>query len=288
MQSRQIQIFGLIGAAILILFIVIFLGKDFHKLYLEYLQSKTLPTLKDDQVVMDAHAVKVLEEKLDEESESVLAEYKTKSVDAEGSVNHARSVTLNDSRIVNERSREAEDKPKKPLVVHKTDSVSNINDRHSKDNIAIEVEKKANHENILQSVSKVLPVTNVQKERVAKPLAASDTTVLNRAIHQVVEKGAFFHNGLSLTQQNRDILDNVIEKIKELGSGYSVEVEGHTKRGLAKSYSKQMASETANYLQKGLPGVVIKSVGYGDEYPVIDDLEDVRNTRIEIIVRRSE
>jgi len=32
-QSRQIQLFGLSGAFILILFIVIFLGKDFYALY---------------------------------------------------------------------------------------------------------------------------------------------------------------------------------------------------------------------------------------------------------------
>jgi len=52
MQSRQIQVFGLIGSVVLILFIVIFLGKDFHQLYLKYGGENLIPSFHDEQVVM--------------------------------------------------------------------------------------------------------------------------------------------------------------------------------------------------------------------------------------------
>ena len=81
MQSRQIQTFGLIGTSVLILFIVIFLGKDFHKLYQYYMNDIALSGMGDEQIVMESHAVENLKNILNEEGSRMLAGYdKEKSV----------------------------------------------------------------------------------------------------------------------------------------------------------------------------------------------------------------
>ena len=291
MQSRQIQIFGLIGTMILILFIVIFLGKDFHQLYLNYTQNNTLPTLSDDQIVMDAHVVRELEEKLNEESETVLAGYSTQSSEA--------------TAMAEEKSKDSGPSVKAEVTTEATVTAASI---HSDENVPDKFSKAAS-ETESSTEAKLKTATEqekVEKAVVSKPATASvsvtqveaekkepgilpvETAAINKTIHQILEKGAFFHHGLVLSGENRALLDQVAKKVQPLGSGYMLEVEGHTKQGVAKGVSGKMAMKAAEYLRMKLPGVIVTTVGYGDEYPISDDLKDDSNTRIEVIVRRSE
>jgi outer membrane protein OmpA-like peptidoglycan-associated protein len=280
MQSRQIQIFGLIGTAILLLFIVIFLGKDFHQLYQHYFQNETLPVLNDDQIVMDAHAVRELEEKLNEESETVLAGYK-----ADSDKTDMKSELAAAASDVSKMGRSDE------TAVLEEEQPSMI-----KTNASSEVVTTAQSEKIVQvskesSKSAIKPQTYVAPAMTAasKPEpSAVDLTEVNRKLRNIIENGAFFHQGLILTPDNRKLLDEAAKEIERIGSGYRLEIEGHTKEGLSKAYSLKMAEKTAAYLRKVLPDIVITTVGYGNEYPISDDLNDVGNTRIELIVRRSE
>ena len=290
MQSRQIQIFGLIGTMILILFIVIFLGKDFHQLYLNYTQNSTLPTLSDDQIVMDAHAVRELEEKLNEESEAVLAGYSLQSSES--------------TAMTEEKGRDFAPSVKEEVHTEATVSAAlvqsdeNVPDKLSKEAgeteySADDISKPAAEEEkvekavVSKPVSASVSVTQTEAEKKEPGILPVETAKINKTIHQILEKGTFFHHGLVLSGENRALLDQVAKKVKALGSGYVLEVEGHTKQGVAKAVSGKMAIKAAAYLRKKLPGVTVTTVGYGNEYPVSDDLKDDSNTRIEVIVRRS-
>jgi outer membrane protein OmpA-like peptidoglycan-associated protein len=281
MQSRQIQIFGLIGTAILLLFIVIFLGKDFHHLYQHYFQHETLPALNDDQIVMDAHTVRELEEKLNEESETVLAGYKAES----NKMDMTRDSEASDI-LQTERSEETAVLEEEQSRIIKTSTSSEVATTAQSEKI--EHVKRVSDESSKSAIkpeSTIAPGTNAA----SKPeRSAVDLTEVNIELKNIIGNGAFFHHELTLTQDNRKILDEAAKEIERIGSGYRLEVEGHTKEGLAKAYSMKMAEKVAAYLRKVLPGIVITTVGYGNEYPISDDLNDASNTRIELIVRRSE
>ena len=73
MQSRQILGFGFIGATVLILFTVIFFGRDFYDLYRNYANVHTTYAPSDDEtIVMEAEAVKALQRRVEDESEAIL------------------------------------------------------------------------------------------------------------------------------------------------------------------------------------------------------------------------
>ncbi len=59
MQSRQIQVFGLIGSAVLVLFIVIFLGKDFHRLYLKHAGEISHEVVAEGNTPAETEVIKV-------------------------------------------------------------------------------------------------------------------------------------------------------------------------------------------------------------------------------------
>ncbi len=83
MQSRQILGFGFIGATVLILFTVIFFGRDFYALYRHYLYPHTISVpANDEAIVMEAEAVKALQQRVEEESETILNAVEEKNATA--------------------------------------------------------------------------------------------------------------------------------------------------------------------------------------------------------------
>jgi len=94
--------------------------------------------------------------------------------------------------------------------------------------------------------------------------------------------------GTRLRPKEKAVLREIAEQLRTLPFAYSVVVEGHTSAGHSKKETLLMAKRTASFLKKIVPGVAITEVGYGTLYPIIYDLKDPENRRIEIIVRRSD
>ncbi len=70
MVSRQIHFFGFIGGSLLILFIVLFWGKDFYNQWHNYnVSNYDIETVDSDQIVMQKSALESLAQSLDEESD---------------------------------------------------------------------------------------------------------------------------------------------------------------------------------------------------------------------------
>ncbi len=83
MQSRQILGFGFIGATVLILFTVIFFGRDFYALYQTYTSMHSAYTPSDDEtIVMETEAVKALQRRVEDESEAILNAIEEKNATA--------------------------------------------------------------------------------------------------------------------------------------------------------------------------------------------------------------
>ena len=249
MQSKQIQLFGVVGTAVLILFTVIFFGKDFYQLYLKYTQGTTLPALSDEQIVMEADAMKNLQERLDKEAAPMLKEYHPQNESKKSSVAETEEASLSQTETVT------------PL--------------HEK------LHKKASEEEL----SAVLAEKNEAKEAKADVFSLKD---INARLRGLMREGSFFRHSMALSKANKEILDQVAATIKEIPEAFYVVVEGHTEAGVSRSTSETMALRVKQYLAEKLPGVKIESVGYGNEYPVIDEAANKENRRVEILIRRGE
>ncbi len=82
MVSRQIHFFGFIGGSLLILFIVLFFGKEFYNQWCDYSVSDyELQTIKSDQIVMQKSALEDLAQSLNEQSDYMIYEDLRKAVD---------------------------------------------------------------------------------------------------------------------------------------------------------------------------------------------------------------
>ncbi len=258
-ESRQIQLFGLLGSLILVLFIVIFLGRDFYQLYLQNFQNPQIPGLSDEQIVMEAQAVDQLQEQLDEEGAALLEAYTKRQ---EGAV--------------------AVEKPENNSL--QTTVASDVLLHRQKDNAA--------HESAAASKE----ITEEEREKKAEPVhnaevvltQAEDIRGLNRRIHRQLQKVMPGSGDQLLSEEFRQTLQEVVSVLRDLPFACSIEVEGHTPEGVSKRKSQQMAQQVADYLKGLLADVPVRSVGYGSTYPISDDLRDPANRRVEIIVRRRE
>jgi len=251
MQSRQIQLFGIIGTAVLILFTVIFFGKDFYHLYLNFTRGTTLPSLSDEQIVMEAEAVKNLQERLDKEAAPMLKKFRPE---------------LKSEKSISEMT----------TGVVETTSIKKVESHLSK------AEQ--------QSVSSVQqePPSVQKSEKSISQESAVTLPVLNREIRLMMRQVPFFRHSMALTKENKAILDQIVEKIELLSKPFHIVVEGHTEASVSKNTSETMAMRVKQYLIQKLPDVEIESVGYGNDYPIIDEANNKENRRVEILIRRDE
>ncbi len=219
MQSKQIQLFGFIGSAVLILFIVIFMGKDFYNLFLKYNENLLFLPVSDVQVSQEASAAVAVEDKIAKKSE------------------------------VSQKS----DVEKAPVVAKKKENVSS---------------------------------PELQKSIVSE--ASFDLSTVNKEIRAMLGTVPFFRYSMALTSKNKAVLNSVSEKLTALPYSYTLDIEGHTEAGISAHVSETMATRVEAYLKRKLPGVTIRTIGYANAYPIIDDPKNRENRRVEIIVRRSD
>ncbi len=311
-QSRQIQVFGLLGTSILILFIVIFLGKDFEALYLHY-THKNVSVLEDSVVVDDA-----TRSAAQQQSEAIAAQQQQKQKEAEKpadkQIDAGKSMTLAseavkavevkkplESGVV--QSTLQSDGIKKsltPVVVQKHVAATEGAEKEKRlsakaettegaNMVKADQQQQAERNTALQAAMTEMPAIEKDDKRAPQQQQQHiDLRMFNRDIHALLQSTPFFQKSLRLTPENREVLDSVVQKIKTLPFAYQIVTEGHTASGLPVKRSQRMAKIAAVYLKKALPGVQITTVGYGARYPIIDESRDPANTRIEIIVRRRE
>ncbi len=276
MQSRQIQIFGLLATSLLILFIVIFLGKDFYRLYQSYTQSSELPALDDDQIVMQSYAVENLKQMLDMEqgTKAEKAVEKVSKTDTSLSQSQREEAAAGDVAHVAKTDAVS---PQRAAAVSQSAPVKRpVAEAQQIDTTERETATVA--ANRPADTQKSAPVVIAEPETLAKR---------NRRIHRMLQNAHLFANGTKLAASDRKVLESVVADLGSLEAPYRLEIEGHTRAGVPERVSLQMARATADYLRERLPGVRIGTVGYGNRYPISDDPYDKENRRVEIIVRRS-
>lgn len=246
MQSRQIQVFGVIGSAVLILFIVIFLGRDFHSLFHKY--SESLPFSPLNEAPQEVK--------------------KTSGVVVESEV-------VSEKAVVETENRNNENIGKKSLSV-----MQSVKEAGAEENLPAKVT------GIIESKQKkkVSEVATDAKKPVVSN-ASSSLSMINKEIRTMLRAAPFFQHSMALTSKNKKVLDQVSKKIAVLSSPFILRIEGHTEAGIATNVSEVMAERVGAYLRRKLPGVQIRMVGYANEYPIIDDPKNKENRRIEILIK---
>ncbi len=124
-----------------------------------------------------------------------------------------------------------------------------------------------------------------KKQTVSKEKATSQPDI-NVLIKNLVEKGNFFRQSNLLQEDDKIILNRVINLLKSLTYPYKIEVEGYTQEGVASDVSIKMAGIVGRYLKSALSDVEIQTKGYGSQYPISGDIYSNINRRINILVRR--
>lgn len=89
----------------------------------------------------------------------------------------------------------------------------------------------------------------------------------------------------TLTEASKRFLDSLLPKINDV-SDATLLIEGYSD-GRALLFSPQtrsefFAKEALAYIRTKVKGVKLKTVGLGDAYPIIGDVEDFRNNRVEL------
>ncbi len=124
-----------------------------------------------------------------------------------------------------------------------------------------------------------------KKQTISKEKAPSQPDI-NVLIKNLVEKGNFFRQSDLLQEDDKIILNKVINLLKSLTYPYKIEVEGYTQEGVASDISIKMAGIVGRYLKSALSDVEIQAKGYGSQYPISGDIYSNINRRINILVRR--
>ncbi len=112
--------------------------------------------------------------------------------------------------------------------------------------------------------------------------------LIKNEIKDILSSHALLQKSAHIDEADKRSLEKIVSLLKTVeNKNLTVSVEGHTQKGQPLFVSSDMAKEVSNYLQKSLASFKIKSVGYGNRYPVSDDTADISNKRVEIIIRRS-
>ena len=97
----------------------------------------------------------------------------------------------------------------------------------------------------------------------------------------------------TIHQDSKEGLNKIVRALKELSYGVVVTVEGHTDAIGDAFFNKKLSQKRANsikfYLEKGgLDHLIIESIGYGEEQPLVNNPNDKQNRRVEIVLKRGE
>ena len=263
MQSRQIQVFGFIGSAVLILFIVIFLGQDFHRLFLKYSENLPFSSVSDAQVAKEASAAATSAKHIAEKAVIANRDDNKKSVPVMQPAKEAAAEANMPAKVA-----------AKSETVQKSDAVQALTTKQKEKVPAVAKVKE--------------PVVASDMQKPAASPVPSDPSAVNKEIRTILGTVPFFRHSMALTSKNKAVLDSVVKRLGTLPYPYTLDVEGHTEAGIAAGVSETMAARVEAYLRRKLPGVTIRTIGYADAYPIIDDPKNKENRRVEIIVRRSD
>jgi outer membrane protein OmpA-like peptidoglycan-associated protein len=153
----------------------------------------------------------------------------------------------------------------------------------------------------LKTTQENIIVKNEQiTQKIQKPEAIEIVEVKEPIKEEVVSKNELNKDKLSsfkeylylqqssgaLTKRTKEYLDQIIPIVNEL-SDYYIEVEGYSaKSALANELSLKYAQEVAKYLKYKNINKKIIITSYADNYPIIDDQNDIRNSRVELKFRR--
>ncbi len=92
-----------------------------------------------------------------------------------------------------------------------------------------------------------------------------------------------------ITQESKKVIDEISPMLLNVKDCY-IEIEGYSalKKSeiLAQKASKKYAQVVASYLKTIATKSEIRVTGYGSRYPIIEDIKDARNSRVELKLRR--
>jgi len=93
-----------------------------------------------------------------------------------------------------------------------------------------------------------------------------------------------------ITTKSKQALDKLKSLVSELDDNVYIEVEGYSASKnsafIAKKDSEKIALLVSNYLKSLNIDKEIVVTAYGDSYPIIEDIKDIRNSRVEVKIRR--
>lgn len=149
------------------------------------------------------------------------------------------------------------------------------------------VEPNKNIEPIKNIIVKVIDQNKSIVKIVNKPTLLSPSAKLN----QMLKKYKYIHIEKSgeISQETKDVLEKLIPLLSNIKDSY-IELEGYSSYDIysyiTKKRSEQSAQIIYEYLNDRVKDKKIVVTGYGDRYPIIDDKNDERNSRVEIKIRR--
>jgi len=159
---------------------------------------------------------------------------------------------------------------KKDLSKIKLSDITKINEAHKN----IEVAKV--------TMDKKSTVTNKAK---TTPLSSDEK--LSNLLKKY--KYIYFDKDGKPTVESKEAIGKLLPILSKL-TNISIEVEGHSSSQmynyLTQKNSEKMAKNLYDYLKSSGVNQKISIIGYGDMYPIIDDKNDDKNSRVEIKIRR--
>ncbi len=149
-------------------------------------------------------------------------------------------------------------------------------------NIVKAVEPKENVEVIEKVVQKSIKIASEPKKNLVSP---SDK------LNQILKEDKYLHIEKSgeISSHSKEILKKIIPLLSDIKYSY-IELEGHSSsqiyHDVTKKTSEQSAQKIHDYLKDKIVNRKIVVTGYGDLYPILDDKKDMRNSRVELKIRR--
>ncbi len=134
---------------------------------------------------------------------------------------------------------------------------------------------------------KVVEQVSKQKITAIEPKSQDFVQMINLAISK--DRYLYLDKSGKISKKSQKVLDEIAPMLFSV-KDYYIEVEGHSafqkSELLAQKSSEKNAKIVANYLKATDIKSEIKITGYGSKYPIIEDIKDMRNSRIELKLRR--
>ena len=151
---------------------------------------------------------------------------------------------------------------------------------------ALVVEKIIKPKIDIEVVEKIVDNSTKNREKIQSTTLSNDDK-----LKQIFKVHKYLHVDKSgeLSEQSKKILDEIIPLLSSIDYSY-IELEGHSASqmyyNLTLEESKKSAQSVYDYLVKYVRNKKIIITGYGDLYPILEDKKDIRNSRVELKIRR--